>query len=48
LWSDDPPDENFLTALREVFRGAESHVVRFFNPLLERDSASTVYVAKRG
>ena len=45
LWSDDPPDEPFLAALREVFSDAEAHVVSFFNPLLERDSASTVYVA---
>jgi spermidine synthase len=48
LWSDDPPDEDFLVALREVFADAEAHVVSFFNPLLERDSASTVYVARKG
>ena len=47
LWSDDAPDEAFLTALREVFAAAEAHVVSFFNPLLERDSASTVYVARK-
>ena len=46
LWSDDPPDAPFLAALREVFAAAEAHVVPFFNPLLERDSASTVYVAR--
>ena len=47
LWSDDPPDEIFLSALREVFVAAQAHVVSFFNPLLERDSASTVYVARK-
>ena len=47
LWSDDPPDESFLSALREVFATATAHVVPFFNPLLERDSASTVYVARK-
>jgi len=47
LWSDDPPDEEFLVTLREVFTSAHSQVVSFFNPLLERDSASTVYVAKK-
>ena len=47
LWSDDPPDENFLSALREVFANANAHIVPFFNPLLERDSASTVYVARK-
>lgn len=46
LWSDDPPDPEFLGKLREVFATADSHVVRFENPLLERESASTVYVAR--
>jgi spermidine synthase len=47
LWSDDAPDENFMSRLTEVFESPEAHVVRFHNPLLERDSASTVYVALR-
>ena len=47
LWSDDPPDAPFLATLREVFATAEAHVVSFFNPLLEHDSASTVYVARK-
>ncbi len=46
LWSDDPPDAPFLTALRGVFATAEAHVVSFDNPLRERESASTVYVAR--
>ena len=46
LWSDDPPDEDFLAALRAVFATSTAQVVSFFNPLLERDSASTVYVAR--
>ena len=46
LWSDDPPDAPFLSALREVFTTAEAHVVSFHNPILEQDSASTVYVAR--
>ena len=46
LWSDDPPDDDFLAALRAVFTSAEAHVVKFANPLLECESASTVYVAK--
>lgn len=48
LWSDDPPDEAFLEALHAVFAEVKSHVVTFHNPLLERDSASTVYVALTG
>ena len=47
LWSDDAPDADFLAALREVFTEVEAQVVSFFNPLLERDSASTVYVARK-
>lgn len=46
LWSDDAPDEGFLRGLGEVFAGVEAHVVPFHNPLLEQDSASTVYVAR--
>lgn len=47
LWSDDPPDEEFLRALESVFATASAQVVTFPNPLLERESASTVYIAKR-
>ncbi|MEO7101681.1 MAG: spermidine synthase [Luteolibacter sp.] len=47
LWSDDAPDENFLSHLAEVFDAPQAHVVKFPNPLLERDSESTVYVARK-
>lgn len=47
LWSDDPPDDEFLRALQAVFATATAHVVTFANPLLERESASTVYVARK-
>jgi spermidine synthase len=47
LWSDDPPDADFLTTLRAVFSEAHAREVSFFNPLLECDSSSTVYVARR-
>ncbi len=46
LWSDDPPDAEFRAALGQVFASAEAQVVSFFNPLQEKDSASTVYVAR--
>jgi len=46
LWSDDPPDDHFLGMLRAAFTAAEAHVVTFANPLLDRESASTVYVAR--
>lgn len=46
LWSDDPPEARFMASLEEVFPGCQSHVVSFHNPLQDRDSASTVYVAR--
>jgi len=45
LWSDDPPDEEFLSMLDTAFATARAHVVTFPNPVLEDESASTVYVA---
>lgn len=47
MWSDDAPDEGFLAPLREVFATARSEIVSFPNPLLGRDSASTVYLATK-
>lgn len=46
MWSDDQPDHEFLKNLDQVFARAEPHVVRFHNPLLGCDSASTVYVCR--
>lgn len=46
LWSDDPPDDEFLGNLGRVFATTRAHVVTFPNPLTESDSASTVYVAR--
>lgn len=47
LWSDDPPDAGFLQSLEKTFATARAEVVRFDNPLLERESTSTVYVARK-
>ena len=46
LWSDDPPEASFMDSLEEVFDSCESHVVSFYNPLQDKDSKSTVYVAR--
>lgn len=46
MWSDEPPDEDFLRLLQSAFATAHAEVVTFPNPLLDRDSASTVYVAR--
>jgi spermidine synthase len=47
LWSDDSPDPGFLQALGSVFATSKAHIVKFDNPLLECESASTVYVARK-
>lgn len=47
MWSDDPPDEQFLRALDSAFETARAHIVSFWNPVLECQSASTVYVARK-
>jgi spermidine synthase len=46
LWSNDPPDEDFLQALATTFAASQAHVVKFHNPLLNREAANTVYVAR--
>jgi spermidine synthase len=45
LWSDDPPDDDFLADLDAVFPGPRARVVRFDNPLTGGVSSNTVYVA---
>lgn len=45
LWSDDAPDETFLSLLRQCFATATAHVVTFANPLTGGTSANTVYVS---
>ncbi len=46
LWSYDPPDDDFLRSLQGVFTTAQAHIVNFANPLLDCESASTVYVTR--
>jgi len=46
LWSNDPPDDDFLQALGQVFASPRAHVVTFHNPLLNVEAANTIYVAR--
>ncbi|MFI1356325.1 spermidine synthase [Streptomyces sp. NPDC020898] len=46
LWSNDPPDDQFMAALTEVFPRSAAHVVDFDNPLQGGTSTNTVYVAR--
>ncbi len=45
LWSNDPPDPDFVAALRVVFADVDATVVRFDNPLQHCESTNTVYLA---
>ncbi|TFC99915.1 spermidine synthase [Cryobacterium sandaracinum] len=44
LWSDDPPDDDFLASLGSVFVTSTAHVISFDNPLTGGASTNTVYV----
>ena len=45
LWSDDPPDDEFLGVLGAVFVHVDAHVIDFANALTGGVSSNTVYVA---
>lgn len=47
LWSDDPPDADFMATLSSVFDDGEAHVVTFDNRITGGTSSNTVYVALR-
>ncbi len=44
LWSNDPPDADFLAVLGAVFVDASACVVRFPNPYTGADATNTVYL----
>jgi spermidine synthase len=45
LWSDDPPDDHFVSVLDQVFATTQAVVVPFANPLTGGESANSVYVS---
>ena len=47
LWSNDPPDEGFISLLDEVFASAKAHLVTFANPYTGGESSNTIYLAYR-
>lgn len=47
LWSNDPPDDEYLEILSTAFVDVAAHVVRFPNPLQGREATNTVYLAAR-
>ncbi len=46
LWSNDPPDDDYLAVLRRVFAHVDCEVVHFDNPLQDREATNSVYVAR--
>jgi spermidine synthase len=46
-WADGEPDGQFVALLQSVFHDGRANLVRFANPLLETESASTVYLARK-
>lgn len=47
LWSNDPPDDEYLAVLSDTFDTAVAEVVTFANVLTGIDTSSTIYVATR-
>lgn len=47
LWSNDPPDDDYLAVLGGVFTDVRAVVVSFDNPLQGRDSTNTVYLGRK-
>ncbi len=45
LWSDEPPDNDFMAAMEAVFATASSRVITFPNALTRGESTATIYVA---
>jgi spermidine synthase len=47
LWSADPPDDAFMTALGVAFQDVRSEVIKFFNPVVDSPDTNTIYLARR-
>ena len=48
LWSDDPPDAEYIAVVDEAIGPCEAHVVPFPNPHTGGQATNTVYVASVG
>ena len=44
MWSNDPPDAEYVDILGQVFNDVEAEVITFPNPLQGRDATATIYV----
>ena len=46
MWSNDPPDEQFVELLEKVFNKVEATIIRFPNPYQDKEATATIYVAR--
>uniref|UniRef100_A6VWH2 Spermidine synthase n=1 Tax=Marinomonas sp. (strain MWYL1) TaxID=400668 RepID=A6VWH2_MARMS len=44
MWSQNPPEDNFIELLKTVFASVDSHLVTFDNPFQGGQSTNSVYV----
>jgi hypothetical protein len=47
LWSNDPPDSDYLQILQTVFPRAQAEVIEFDNPLQSKSATNSVYLAMK-
>ncbi len=48
LWSNDPPDHEFVAKMKDVFVDVDARIIEFDNPLQGRTAHATIYAARRG
>ena len=46
LWSNEPPEPDFLGAMETVFQCASAHVVEFWNASQDRTASNTIYLGR--
>lgn len=44
LWSQDPPDTDFMRVMDSVFVDTAAHIIPFFNPFQNGEATNTIYV----
>lgn len=44
MWSNDPPDDDYVAILEQCFADVAAEVVTFHNPLQRRDATATIYL----
>ena len=47
LWSNDPPDDEFIGLLDNVFDSTETHTISFPNPYNDSEASNTIYLAHK-